>query len=238
MTNMIPVMTAASMIALLSAASVAEDKAYDSPVDLELTFIYHIDADMAEQDVFIEREGGAAEVFRATKGDRDLTQPIFAAAEPQEHAPFDVDAIGPYQKGTELGMTLGEWFAAQGQGDYQCVDGEATIDVAFEGLVPDGVYTMWHFFMASPPTDPFIGTYDLPIGSRDGKDSVFTADQEGQALFQRTFKPCLQLSGEHLMAGLAVAWHSDGKTYGVEPGVFATNSHIQLFLGLPKRSGI
>lgn len=239
--------TTTALIAFaLSANALAEsaqtapetEAAYDKPVKLALNFVYHIDADMPEQDVFVERAPGSGKVFRATKGDRDLSQALFAAAEPLPHDPFDVDAIGPYTKGDPLGMTLGEWFGAKGHGSYRCENGEARIDVEFDGLVPDGVYTMWHFFMASPPTDPFIGTYDLPLGSRDGSESVFVAAADGSARFERRFKPCLQLSGEHLMAGLAVAWHSDGNTYGVEPGEFATNSHIQLFLGLPPRSGL
>jgi hypothetical protein len=92
--------------------------------------------------------------------------------------------------------------------------------------------------MAAPPTDPFIGTYDLPMGRRDGAESVVTADSEGRAHVERTIKPCLQLSGEHLMAGLAIAYHSDGNTYGAEPGDFGLNSHVQMFLGLPPRSGL
>lgn len=211
---------------------------YDQPVEIDLTFAYHIDADMAEQDVYIERPAGSDSVFRATRGDRSLRQPIFASAEPQAHAFFDPTATGPYPKGPSLGMTLGQWFGASGAGSYDCRDGLATIEVEFSGLVPEGVYTMWHFFMASPPTDPFIGTYDLPLGRRDGTDSVFKADQQGTAHYERTFKPCLQLSGEHLMSGLAVAWHSDGRTHGVRPGDFGLNSHVQMFLGLPKRSGI
>ena len=225
-------------LVLLTGPVSGGDATYDRPVDIDLTFIYHIDVDMAEQDVFVEREVGSGKVFRATKADRNLKQPIFASAKPQKHSPFDVKAVGPYPKGASLGMTLGEWFQASGKGNYRCVDGKATIDVAFKGLVPKGVYTMWHYFMASPPTDPFIGTYDLPLGSRDGRDSIFVADEKGAARYQRTFKPCLQLSGEHLSSGLAIAWHSDGKTYGVEPGAFALNSHIQIFLALPKRAGI
>jgi hypothetical protein len=54
----------------------------------------------------------------------------------------------------------------------------------------------------------------------------------------KEFTPCLQLTGEHLASSLAVAWHSNDKTYGALPGEFATNSHIQLFMSLPKRSGI
>ena len=83
-------------------------------------------------------------------------------------------------------------------------------------------------------TDP----YDLPFGARDGSENSFTADAQGRAVFERTFKPCLQLSGEQLMAELAIAWHSDGKTYGHEPGVFSTNTHVHMYVGLPKRAGI
>ena len=238
MTQLLHRTATVSAAALIAGSALAGETAYDKPVAIDLTFVYHIDADMAEQDVFVERAPGSGEVFRATKADRDMAQPVFAAAEPLPHDPFDVAATGPYPKGADIGMTLGEWFGAKGSGSYTCEDGKAAIDIAFEGLVPDGVYTMWHFFMAAPPTEPFIGTYDLPVGSRDGSASVFVADAEGNARFQRRFKPCLQLSGEHLMSGLAVAWHSDGKTYGVEPGEFATDSHIQLFLGLPPRAGL
>ncbi|MCP4306595.1 MAG: hypothetical protein GY788_17340, partial [bacterium] len=100
-------------------------------------------------------------------------------------------------------------------------------------LMPEGVYTLWHFFMAMPTTDPFIGTFDLPVGARDGSDSVFQADAKGGARFQKTIAPCLQMSGEHLASGLAVAYHSDGSTYGPLPGEFATDTHIQLFMLLP-----
>lgn len=86
-----------------------------------------------------------------------------------------------------LGSTLGERLGATGSGSHRFEDGEGWIDVTFDGLVPEGVHTMWHFFMAAPPTDPFIGPYDLPIGSRDGAESVFTADRDGKARFRRTF---------------------------------------------------
>ncbi len=211
---------------------------YDAPVELDLAFIFHIDEDLAEQDIFVEREPGSGEVYRPTKGDRDMSMPLYATAEPVEHQPFDPEALGPWPKGEALGITLGEWFAAKGTGQYSCVDGQGTLEVSFEGLVPNGVYTMWHDFMAWPPTEPFIGTYDLPVGARDGSENVFITDSNGDAVFERTFKPCLQLSGEHLIADLAIAWHSDGKTYGPLPGEFATKSHVQMYLGLPKRQGI
>lgn len=219
----------------IASASVPQ---YDAPVTLDVKFNYYIDDNLAEQDVFIEHEPGSNQVFRVTAADRDMGQQIFAAATPLQHAPFEADKNGPWRKGKALDFTLGEWFAGHGEGSYSCQDGAGHIKVEFNDMLPNAVYTMWHFFMAMPPTEPFIGTYDIPVGARDGSQSVFQTDSSGNAVFERSFKPCLQLSGEHLAAGLAVAWHSDGKTYGPLPGDFATDSHVQLYMFLPKRSGI
>lgn len=228
----------ASILALAAGTAWAGEAKYEDPVKIDLTFLYHIDADMPEQDVFVEREPGSGEMWRATKGDQDMSQPIYASATPLHHDPANVEANGPYPTGPELDMTLGEWFEAKGSGTYTCEDGEAVIVADFTGLVPNGVYTMWHWFSADPPTRPFKEPYDIPVGSRDGADATFTADDQGNADYERRMKPCLQLTGEHLMSGLAIAWHSDGETYGPSAGEFAKNSHVQLFLILPKRAGI
>lgn len=230
--------TVAAIGLMAGAAEAGPAGAYDAPVELDLTFVFHIDEDLAEQDVYVERVKGSGQVFRATRADRDMAQPLYTLDRPMSHDPFDPEAVGPYPMGRELGLTLGEWFEAKGEGRYACEDGEGRIDVAFENMIPNATYTMWHFFTAWPPTDPFNGTYDVPIGSRDGEQSVFVADEAGGARFQRTFKPCLQLSGEHLVSGLGVAWHSDGRTWGSDPGEFPTQSHIQLYVMLPPRAGI
>ena len=60
----------------------------------------------------------------------------------------------------------------------------------------------------------------------------------GAVLKRRAVPTCLKLTGEHVASGLAVAWHSDGRTYGAVPGDFGTVSHIQLYTGLPPRSGL
>ncbi|MEL6482936.1 MAG: hypothetical protein AAFQ75_15925 [Pseudomonadota bacterium] len=229
-----------TLLALATAlpAVAADVPTHDAPVSFDISFRYHVTDDIAEQDVFVERRAGAGEVWRPGPADRNFEAPLFASAEPQSHAPFDATATGPFPKGAPLGLTLGEWYGATGEGRYTCENGEGRLSVSFDGLVSEGVYTLWHYFVAWPPTEPFIGTYDLPVGSRDGVQSVFVADAEGRATFDQTFKPCLQLTGEHLAAGLAVNWHSDGQTYGVEPGDFAKNAHIQLYADLPARSGL
>ena len=211
---------------------------HDAPVEMDLTFIFHIDDGMTEQDVFMEKEPGSGKVFRPTLATRNMNAPLYAPAKAVPHTPLQVDNIGPWKRGKPLGITLGQWFAAKGGGKYTCKNGEGYLKTTFENLVPNGVYTMWHDFFVWPPTKPFVGTYDLPFGARDGSENTFKADAKGNAVFERSFKPCLQLSGEHLLSELAIAWHSDDKTHGHEPGEFSTNTHVHLFVVLPKRAGL
>ncbi|MHC4958068.1 MAG: hypothetical protein ACYTGN_06795 [Planctomycetota bacterium] len=207
-------------------------------IAFDIAFITHIEADMAEQDVYIEREPGSGQVYRVTTGDNDMNAKLYKTAVPVKHDPFDPKAVGPYPKGDELGLTVGEWLRARGTGKYSYKNGIGTLDLEFTGLVPNGVYTMWHAFVISPPTQPFSGALDAPLGARDGSESVFTADANGNARFKHSFRPGLQLSDTWTTALLAIAYHSDGKTYGGVPGDTGTVTHVPLFTMLPKREGL
>jgi len=207
-------------------------------ISFDVAFKTHLDMGMPEQDVYIEREKGSGDVYRVTKGDNDMRAPLYKTAVPTKHNPFDPKAVGPHPKGEALGMTLGQWLRASGTGTYTYKNGVGTIDLEFTGLVPNGVYTMWHAFIALPPTSPFSGTLDLPLGARDGTTSVFVADANGNASFEHTFRPGLQLSDVWTTSMLAINYHSDGQTYGAYPGEFGLNAHIPLFVMLPKREGL
>ncbi len=69
----------------------------------------------------------------------------------------------------------------------------------------------------------------------DGSPSFFTAGADGGADFKLDFSPSFELSGERLMAMLAIAYHGDGNTYGPDPGPFGLGSHVQLFVPLPDK---
>ena len=212
--------------------------ATDEPVSLQLAFVTHLDMDLPEQDVYIEREPGSEQVYRVTKGDHNMNAMLYGTAAPTPHDPFNPEAIGPYKKGAALGMTLGQWLKHAGTGTYTCEAGVGSLDLQFSGLVPNGVYTMWHAFMAIPPPVPFTGTLDLPLGARDGSESEFIADENGRSSFKHTFQPCLQMSDTWTTSMLAINYHSDDNTYGGHPGQFGYNAHIPLFVMLPQREGI
>ena len=233
----------AAVAALLATLSpvLAEDRAMPTPKNgysIDLAFINHLDAQLIEQDVYVEREPGSGDVYRVTTGFHDMNAPVYTTAVKVPHDPFDMSKLGPYPRGKALEMTMGDWLRAQGTGRYTCTDGVGTLDTSFTNLVPKGVYTMWHAFIALPPTEPFSGTLDLPLGARDGSESSFVADADGNASFVHTFRPCLEMSDVWTTSMLAINYHSDGKTYGAYPGDFGLNAHIPLFVMLPPREGI
>lgn len=215
----------------------AEEAMAKPSVSIDLAYMTHLDMNLPEQDVYIEKEGMDG-VWRVTKGDNDMSATLYKASEEVHHDPFNPDALGPHPKGDPLGLTLGEWLHHKGAGTYTCTNGEGHFKSAFSGMIPNGVYTMWHAFIALPPTTPFSGTLDLPLGARDGSESFFSADAEGNANVERTFRPCLEMTDVWTTAMLALNYHSDGKTWGANPGEFGLNAHLPLFLMLPKREGI
>ena len=207
---------------------------------IEITFVDHLKAGMIEQDVFVEKEEGSGEVYRVTVAEREkyLDSEVYATTEMVHHDPFDASKVGPYEKGASLGFTLRDYTAATGTATCSCEDGWGSVKAEFKNLVPNGVYTMWHAFMPKGVTIPFLGTMDLPIGERDGTQSVFKADKNGNASVDVRFETCLQLSENQLMGLLAIAYHSDGKTYGIVPGPFGQGTQVQLFSPLPEADDV
>jgi hypothetical protein len=228
--------TACNMEPAVEAAVMPVKQAKTTSFDI--AFVTHLEMNLPEQDIYIEREEGSGDVYRVTKGDNNMNAPLYKTAVETPHNPFDAAANGPHRKGEPLGMTLGQWLKHRGTGTYTAKNGTGTLKLEFTGLVPNGVYTMWHAFMPMPPTEPFSGTLDMPLGARDGSESVFTADENGNAKFEHSFRPGLQLSDTWTKSMLAINYHSDGKTYRGLPGSFGLNAHIPLFVILPPREGL
>ena len=200
---------------------------------IEVTFVDHITAGMVEQDVFVARDG-SSDVFRVTTEDQasHLANAVFTTTNELAHDPVNMAAVGPYPKGQELGFTLGDWLSATGSGTVSCSDGMGALDANFTNLVPNGVYSMWLFYVAIPFAEPWA-TYDLPFGSRNGEESIFTADAAGNATYSGTVGTCLQGSGSQIAEGLAIAYHSDGTGHGPHMGPAGKDAHVHMFLLLP-----
>ena len=223
-------------IGLLASAGACTTAQNAEPI--ELTFGTFTGDGMVEQDVFVASPVNANEVIRlpAAQAESNMEAMLFASAEAPPFEPMKLEPTESYQKGSTLGLTLGDWLKATGSGSYACDGQKATIKASFQNLVPNGVYTMWNFIGAEPPTDPWQGLV-WPLGKRDGSQSVFKADAQGNAAFEQVVEPCLQLSGTQSLAGLAIAWHSDGQTYGFSPGGLGVVSHAQLMSILPHAGG-
>jgi hypothetical protein len=181
-----------------------------------------------------EVEEKAASVVRVEGEltEETLAEEVYATATATEHDPFKVgeNPLGPFEGGKNLGFTLQQWLDASGIGIYSVNKDNAQLDLSFKNLVPNGVYTVWCSRIKFPP-EP--GITDKPCGADDGSENSFTADEKGSAAFSVKLK-ALEPSTEEVVSAIAIAYHSDGKTYGAEPGDFGSNTHVQLFYMLPE----
>ena len=190
-----------------------------------------------EQDVFVESATNASQVVRVEGSTANLgstrAKMLFAAAAAVPHDPFKLGSnpLGPYSKGTSLGMTFGAWMAAQGSGTYVMTkdSNRAALNLSFSGLVPNGVYTLLCSRVTLPPNASIT---NAPCGAVDGSENSFTASATGRGSIKLTADPLLQSTTETLTV-LAVAYHSDGKTYGGSSGDFGLNTHVQLGFVVP-----
>jgi len=113
-------------------------------------------------------------------------------------------------KGTPLGFTLEQWLAARATGTYarsRYLLLSRTFQITAEKLVPNSPYTLW--------------CASAPCGASDGSENTFVSDANGNAAYAVKVK-----AFSHATL-IRAAYHSDGKTYGADPGIFGVNSHVQ-----------
>lgn len=154
-----------------------------------------------------------------------LSQYLFSSAEyvPDDYLepPFD---LGPFPKGKSLGFTMSEWIGARGKGTYSQEGAGAEVNLQFDNLVPNSVYTLWCVALVYP-TFELIEEY--PCGAPDGADNTFSSDDTGQGQIQMTmdaFPP----STDEIVYELAIAYHSDDLTHGPVVGERGKNAHVHM----------
>jgi hypothetical protein len=128
-------------------------------------------------------------------------------------------------------LTLAEFSTVTGRVEVDCVEGATRVRLDLQGLIPNGVYTMWNAPFKAPGVLPDEPGFNLSgrgvIGASDGSQSSFVASATGTATFEATtsggdlsefgrIAECA-LSGEvewHVVG----AYHIDGKTHGPSLG--------------------
>jgi len=119
-------------------------------------------------------------------------------------------------------MTLGQYNAVSGRSAVKCMRNGSHSVLAFRGLRPDGVYTIWIVLPDSMPGPP-IGVGGLGRTARSENSFVATATGEGQ-IGRTTPEEDLSIFGHvgpcMLDAPLIfeLVYHSDGATHGGDPG--------------------
>lgn len=219
---------------LINSAAIAAVLIIGTPAyadEIQLEFGSFSAFEMVEQDIFVDAGGGQVKRIPAAEVEELMDAPLFGATVSPPFEPLNLDPIETYQKGVDLQITLRQWLAASAAGTYNCLEGKSHFDLTFNSMIPNAVYTMWNVLDADPPTDPWQAIM-YPLGARDGSDATFLTDANGNARYQASFEPCVQLSGTQTFASVAAAWHPDGMTHGRSPGELGVNAFAQTMAGL------
>lgn len=204
----------------------------------EIQFVNHIQAGMPEQDVFVAKNddgdsNSSRNGYRMVPEDaaQFMDAPVYMSVDAQPHDPFVLSEkpFGPFEISADLGFTMSEWLAGTGSGIYTVMGDQAKLSLTFNDLVPNAMYTVWCPTIALPPVGTII---DEPCGAASGSENTFFTDNSGGATFQVSMSR-LADSTDYVLRSIAIAYHSDGQSYGPHPGDFGQNSHVQLFAAIP-----
>lgn len=115
-------------------------------------------------------------------------------------------------------LTPSEWWTARGTAQATCVPRGTRYHFSFRGLVPDGVYTIWHFTDTSagalashPPAD----INNVFMTNHDGSAEVSVLGTPGPATLGGV-RPACTLTGSS-EEFFVVLYHIDGKYCGPLP---------------------
>lgn len=145
------------------------------------------------------------------------------AREPVLAPPYNVDPSQRQQ------LTLADISGVGGTGQIERVGEGTRLALELNGLIPDGVYTVWSDFYVAPGLTPdFANSVAFgSFGATDGSENSFVAASDGTASFEGIQPPGpMSAYGEApayaLDPGISdyilfIAYHIDGQTHGIEP---------------------
>jgi hypothetical protein len=222
-----------------------------SQVNVTLRSAIYLPTPRPIQDIFLVLNSTTPNmVYRVERNQAEdpmnLAKEVYATINATPHDTYKITPhpLGPFPKGADLGFTLGQWLAAIGTGTYAEINGNATMNLTFHNLVPNGTYTIWIHRVTMPPDFKYTFT---PVGAPDGSQNVFKADANGDGTFNLKLKALpsstnvtypdyvamyvtkkAPITTKITWTLISVAYHSDGKAHGATPGELGKTAHMQL----------
>ncbi|MDN5212701.1 hypothetical protein QQ020_11615 [Fulvivirgaceae bacterium BMA12] len=128
-------------------------------------------------------------------------------------------------------LSWGEFSQVTGTVIVNCMGANVKVDLTLNGLIPNGVYTIWNVTFDAPGMDPSETMLGLDgigaAGKGNGSDNYFTASANGSASIS-IISPGGSLSMMGTMEACPLTdnfewhiigtYHMDGKTYGPDLG--------------------
>ncbi|UII79554.1 carboxypeptidase-like regulatory domain-containing protein [Flagellimonas sp. CMM7] len=117
-------------------------------------------------------------------------------------------------------VTLAEFKKAKGNLNVHCNGDKAFVNVALEGMIPNGTYTFWLAYLnktrkVGEPIDfmnDFVNITNPPIGASNGSENIAVADVNGAINVTFEHNSCI-LTNEAALV-IPVLYHINGKTFG------------------------
>lgn len=117
-------------------------------------------------------------------------------------------------------VTLSEFKSAQGNLMVHCNGDTSIVEIALEGMIPNGTYTFWLAYLnktrsVGEPIDfanDFVNFTNPPIGSASGTENIVVATEDGTIKTSLQHTSCI-LTDEVALV-IPVLYHINGKTFG------------------------
>jgi len=120
-------------------------------------------------------------------------------------------------------ITLAAWEAARGRAKIVCNKKGSSVEMKFQSLIPNRLYTVWAIFGGTAVTAQ-------PLG---GAPNVFVTDAWGDAKLDRVlnFCPLEVLPGQRPLLLIEIFFHADNQNYGAVPDLAFAGRDLSLFAG-------
>lgn len=117
-------------------------------------------------------------------------------------------------------LTLGEYKMAKGNLKVHCNGATSTIEIALEGMIPNGTYTFWLAYLNKTKKlgdtidfmNDFVNFNNPPLGAPSGTENILVSGVDGTISATLQHSSCV-LTDEVALV-IPILYHINGKTFG------------------------